>query len=246
MFDKQKIITLIDLTSLNESDRPEDIIALCDKAKRASVAAVCIYAQFVTLAKNELKGTDIKVATVVNFPAGNMEIHEVEAEIKSAIDTGVDEIDLVIPYQDYIQEGRSDKAIQLVKACKTLCADRVLKVIIESGELASPERIKKAALDSMLAGADFIKTSTGKTSEGANLAAVEIMLSEIKQYQITNAHWVGCKVSGGVRTYEDACQYLSIAQAVLDKSYISNTTFRFGASGLLDNLLGNEIITKHY
>lgn len=246
MFNKQKIITLIDLTSLNENDRAEDIMALCDKAKQASVAAVCIYAQFVSLAKQQLKGTNIKVATVVNFPSGNMEIREVETEIKRAIKSGADEIDVVIPYQDYIQAGQSDNAITLVEACKALCGDRVLKVIIESGELKYPERIKKASSDAMLAGADFIKTSTGKTLKGASLEAAEIMLSEIKQYQITNNRLVGCKISGGVRTYDDACAYLSVARDKLGESYVSNRRFRFGASGLLDNLLGSRITAKNH
>ncbi|WP_235603283.1 deoxyribose-phosphate aldolase, partial [Piscirickettsia litoralis] len=156
---------------------------LCSQASNrlGAVAAVCVYPQFVSLAKKLLKDKKIQVATVVNFPLGNESADKIFTEIKQALVEGADEIDLVIPYQEYLQQGYSDHALMLVRESKASCQNKLLKVILETGELKSQELIFKAASDAIISGADFIKTSTGKTPVGATLEAVEVMLSAIKE-----------------------------------------------------------------
>ncbi|MCP3942109.1 MAG: deoxyribose-phosphate aldolase [Desulfobacteraceae bacterium] len=239
MFSRQQIISLIDLTSLNDNDTPEAIEKLCNKATTASgnVAAVCIYPQFIAQAKKLLQDTGIKVATVANFPSGDGEITNILSQIKQSLLDGADEIDVVIPYKDYIADGTSTKSIEIVRAAKKLCKNKTLKVIIESGSLKAADLIEKAAEDAILAGADFIKTSTGKVEVGATLDAAGIMLKAVAGIE---GRKVGFKASGGVKNYEQSCQYLDLATKICGSDFISNNYFRFGASSLLDDLLGNK------
>lgn len=237
MISKQKIVSLIDLTQLGDNDTNEDIVKLCSKAKNSlgEVAAICVFKQFVPVVKKQL-GQGFKVATVVNFPTGDKNIEEVLVETQEALDLGADEIDLVIDYKEYIEKGTSDKSIKMMAEVKKLCKDKVLKVIIESGALASVDLITKVSQDVIDAGADFIKTSTGKTKVGATTQAVEAMMSAIKDSKAK----VGFKASGGIRNYEDAVAYIEIAQKTLSEDFVKPATFRFGVSGLLDNLISNE------
>ena len=239
---KQEIVSLIDLTRLGDNDTSNDIINLANKAKNnlGQVAALCVYKEFIQIVKDKL-GQDFKVATVTNFPKGNSDLKIVLDETKQALENGADEIDLVIDFNDYIKNGKSDKSCELISESKKLCKDKTLKVIIESGELKSEELIRKVSSDAIENGADFIKTSTGKVSIGATLDACNIMIDEI----VKSGKKVGFKASGGIRTYEEALKYTKMAQDKISKDFVNNESFRFGVSGLLDNLLTNTKVDKN-
>ncbi|WP_150467881.1 deoxyribose-phosphate aldolase [Francisella sp. SYW-9] len=236
MISKEKIVSLMDLTLLGDNDTDTDILKLCSKARNSlgSVAALCVYKEFIPVVKKEL-GADFKVATVVNFPKGNANLEDVLSETKQALTLGADEIDLVIDYKEYIEKGSSEKSQDMVSQVKKLCNDKTLKVIIESGELQSSDLIEKVSSDAVSSGADFIKTSTGKTNVGATLEAAETMLKVIKKLN----QEVGFKASGGIRNCSQAVAYAELADKILSNNYVNPRTFRFGVSGLLDNLLNN-------
>lgn len=241
----QTSLKLMDLTSLNDTDNNQTIIDLCHQANTpvGHTAAICIYPQFIILAKKtlaELGLSHIKVATVTNFPMGTADVALAVKQTQQAIKLGADEVDVVFPYRALIQ-GDESIGFELVKACKEACSDQVtLKVIIESGELKSPELIRKASEISIDAGADFIKTSTGKVAVNATLDAAKIMLDVIKEKN----QQVGFKAAGGVKTAQDAAAYLSLAQDILGKDWIQASSFRFGASSLLGDLL-SQLDVEH-
>lgn len=238
-------LTLMDLTSLNDTDSSDSIVQLCRQASTAvgDTAAICIYPQFIILAKRvlaELGLGHIKVATVTNFPMGAADVALAVKQTEQAIKLGADEVDVVFPYRALMQ-GDEDIGFDLVKACKEACGkDITLKVIIESGELMQPELIKRASEISIDAGADFIKTSTGKVAVNATLDAAEVMLQVIKEKNPN----VGFKAAGGVKTAADAQAYLNLAYALLGKDWVKPSLFRFGASSLLGNLL-TELEVEH-
>ncbi|MGQ4002685.1 deoxyribose-phosphate aldolase [Francisellaceae bacterium CB299] len=236
MISKEKIVSLMDLTQLGDNDTDADIIKLCEKARNllGEVAAICVYKQFVPLVKKQL-GKDFEVATVINFPAGKSSLEDVLAETQDALSLGADEIDLVIDYKGYIANGNSEYSCNLVSQVKKLCANKTLKVIIETGELKDDTLIKKVATDAIVNGADFVKTSTGKTPVGATPEAAKTILETIC---VINPK-VGFKASGGIRDYKQAIQYMQLADTIIDNSYINPNKFRFGVSGLLDNLLNS-------
>ncbi len=233
-------LQLMDLTTLNNDDTNESVIHLCQLAQSSfgNVAAVCIYPQFVAVAKQQLAAqgaSKIKVATVVNFPDGCDVLDDVLLQTQQAISDGADEIDLVLPYRA-LMAGDEQAGYEMVKQCKKLCGEQVLlKVIIESGVLKTPALIKKASEIAIDAGADFIKTSTGKVSVNATLEAAEIMLKTIKEKGVWDH--VGFKAAGGVRTTEEAAQYLTLAENILGTEWLNARHFRFGASSLLSDLL---------
>ena len=233
---------LMDLTSLNDNDTNEVITALCQQAKTefGAPAAICVYPRFIPIARKALKQLgleQVKIATVTNFPAGNDDIQIAIAETNAAIAYGADEVDVVFPYRTLIN-GDEKCGFELVSACKQVCAENgvLLKVIIESGELQTSELIRKASEISIKAGADFIKTSTGKVKVNATLQSAEIMLQTIADLQVQDK--VGFKAAGGVRTAADAQQYLQLTAKILGEQWINSNHFRFGASGLLNDLLG--------
>ncbi|RZQ55189.1 deoxyribose-phosphate aldolase [Pseudidiomarina tainanensis] len=233
-----RAIQLMDLTSLNNNDSPETISALCEAAntKYGTPAAICVFPEMVVWSKLELGRLGlgaVKVATVTNFPEGSINIQRAEAETARAVAAGADEIDVVFPYRALI-EGDVRVGLQLVKACKVACADKaLLKVIIESGELQTPELIRQASDIAIAGGADFIKTSTGKVPVNATLEATRIMLEAIK----ASGAKCGFKAAGGVRTAEDALQYIELAESMMGADWVHAENFRFGASSLLGNLL---------
>lgn len=238
---KQAALTslkLMDLTSLNDTDTGETIIALCHQANTpvGHTAAICIYPQFIILAKKtlaELGLSHIKIATVTNFPMGSADVALALQKTEQAIKLGADEVDVVFPYRALMQ-GDERIGYDLVKACKDACGDQVtLKVIIESGELKTPALIQKASEISIEAGADFIKTSTGKVAVNATLEAADIMLNVIKAKNTQ----VGFKAAGGVKTAADAEAYLQLTESILGPNWVDADHFRFGASSLLGNLL---------
>lgn len=236
-YSAEQVIALLDLTSLNETDTPEIIENLCLRAQtlKGNVAAVCIYPQFVALAKKLLSDTDIKICTVANFPHGNDDLANVLPAIKQSIEQGAQEIDVVIPYQTLLA---GDNIVEtFVRNCKEQCGSKItLKVILETGMLQSAEMISVASRAAILGGADFIKTSTGKVAVNATLAAFNLMLSAIKD----SNRKVGIKPAGGIRTKQQACEYLSACEEVLGSEWLSPTYLRIGASSLLDELLENR------
>lgn len=231
----RRALPLLDLTSLNDGDDAETAAALCRRAvtPAGSVAAVCLWPTFVTQAKQTLAGTGIKVATVVNFPGGSFPADRVADQITRALAAGADEIDVVMNYADIIQ-GSGQRALEHLQACRVACGDTTMKVILETGSLAKPALIDKAARIAVAGGADFLKTSTGKVPVGATLGAARLMLEACRDAERP----VGFKASGGVRSLADAAAYLAAADEICGAGWASPATFRFGASGLLDALLG--------
>ena len=233
----QRGISLMDLTTLNDDDTDQKVIDLCHKAltPAGKTAAVCIYPRFIPIARKtlrELGVEDVRIATVTNFPHGNDDIEIAVTETKAAIAYGADEVDVVFPYRA-LMAGNEQIGYDLVKACKAACGDKLLKVIIESGELKTPELIRKASEIAIDAGADFIKTSTGKVPVNATLEAAEIMMTVISEKNPN----VGFKPAGGVRDAETTAEFLNTAERILGADWVSPRTFRFGASSLLTSLL---------
>ena len=236
---KKVAIQCLDYTSLNDTDTDDDVRTLCERAMTpmGNVAAICIFPDFVDFAKRTLVDPEIKIATVVNFPTGAEKIDRVLAVTRSVIFDGADEIDVVLPYSAYLA-GEREACIDFLKAVKTACGDKVLKVILETGELADVKMIRQASDDAISAGADFLKTSTGKVKIGATLEAAEQMLNACRDHFEKTGKTVGFKASGGIRTKQDAVQYITLARSIMGENWVTPTTFRLGASSLLANLLG--------
>lgn len=231
-----RALKLMDLTTLNDDDTDEKVIALCHQAKTpvGNTAAICIYPRFIPIARKTLKeqGTpEIRIATVTNFPHGNDDIEIALAETRAAIAYGADEVDVVFPYRA-LMAGDRDIGFELVKACKEACGGKLLKVIIESGELKDAALIRAASEISIRAGADFIKTSTGKVPVNATLEAADVMLNVIRE----QGGKCGFKAAGGVKSAAEAKQYLELAGGLLGDAWVNADHFRFGASSLLANL----------
>lgn len=241
-----RALKLMDLTTLNDDDTDQKVIELCHNAKTAvgTTAAICIYPRFIPIAKKtllEIGASEVRIATVTNFPHGNDDIDIAVAETKAAIAYGTDEVDVVFPYRALIA-GNEEIGFELVKQCKAACGDILLKVIIETGELKEPALIKRASELCIEAGADFIKTSTGKVAINATPEAAEIMLTVIRDMGV--AKTVGFKPAGGVKTSEDAAKYLAMADTILGSEWADSMHYRFGASSLLTNLLNTLEVTS--
>ncbi|MGL4239977.1 MAG: deoxyribose-phosphate aldolase [Beijerinckiaceae bacterium] len=231
-----RALRLLDLTDLNDGCREDHVEALIQKAltPHGPVAAVCIWPQFVSLAKARLKGKPVKVATVINFPKGGDDVERAIEDTEEALDDGADEIDLVMPYRALLA-GDEIAVRSMIGEVHELVDDARarLKVILETGELPDQATIRKAADIAIDCGAHFIKTSTGKTKTSATPEAVRTMLAAIKAADRT----VGLKPSGGIRTLADAKLYLDLVDADMGPVWVSQGTFRFGASGLYDALM---------
>lgn len=231
----RRVLGLLDLTNLNEDCDEAAIDVLCKKSRTAfgDVAAVCVYPAWVPAAKQRLKRSNVRVATVANFPDGAGDGGGAPETARRAIEAGADEIDVVLPWRALL-DGQADAALDVVRRTRaTVPADRFLKVILETGMIGDPTKIAEAARIAIDGGADFIKTSTGKTPVSATPEAVRVMLQVIK----ASDRRVGLKPSGGIRTLSDAAKYLALADAAMGPEWASVATFRFGASGLLDDLL---------
>lgn len=235
----QTMLTLMDLTSLNESDTEASIAALCQKAATpfGHVAAVCVFPPFVKQVAAALNGSAVKVATVANFPRGTGAIDDVISSISKSIRDGAQEIDVVFPYERYLA-GDVEYSVDFIKKCKAACGERILlKVILETGAFPDTQMIAAASRDVLLAGADFLKTSTGKMATGATPQAATAMLMAIKEMSAELNRVVGFKVSGGVRTISQASEYIDIATQIMGPDWVTSRTFRLGASQLLDVVL---------
>lgn len=230
-----RVLALLDLTRLEEDPDDGPVRELCARALAAPVrpAAVCVYRQFVGAARQALgEDSGVRVATVANFPAGNAEPRLAALECEQAVAAGADEVDVVFPWRALLM-GNEAIGADLVTACRDACGARTLKVILESGMIDNRHQLQRAAEITIHAGADFIKTSTGKAQVNATPEAARLMLETIRDC----ARPVGFKVAGGVRTLEDARQYMQLAEAIMAEDRVSPRHFRIGASGLLDVLL---------
>ena len=230
---KAKILSLLDLTSLNDDDTPAVIDALCRNATQAigKVAAVCVYPPFVAQSRARLPANC--GINVVNFPSGNEPLADVLAQTQQALADGANEIDLVFPYKA-LQQGNAAAGEAMCSQIATLVHQHSgsLKVILETGAL-SPEHIAQAAQIAIAAGADFLKTSTGKIAHGASLEASAILLDQIAQAKQP----VGLKISGGVRDIATAQAYIAQAAAKMGEDWVQPENFRIGASSLLKELI---------
>ncbi|MEE4295156.1 MAG: deoxyribose-phosphate aldolase [Wenzhouxiangella sp.] len=232
-------LKLLDLTSLSDSDDDQTVEQLSKRAGTTEqhVAALCVMPGLVThtaeaLARLGLQG-QVRVATVVNFPTGDESADAVVEQARAALTSGADEIDLVFPYRSLIN-GDEKTGYQLVNRCRQACSGHILKVILETGELKSSELIRGASEIAIAAGADFIKTSTGKVPVNATPSAAKTMMETIRD----SSRPTGFKASGGIRTTEEAAVYLDLARDILGEQWLRPERFRFGASSLLDDLLG--------
>ncbi|NVZ62801.1 deoxyribose-phosphate aldolase [Pseudomonas gingeri] len=234
----RQAIGLLDLTSLSNDDDAERVISLCQRALTpfGPVAAVCVFPRFVTLARktlDRLGASAIRVATVVNFPYGGPNVASAVSETEAVLKAGANEVDLVYPYRSLLM-GDTQTGKTMVSACRELCAGRArLKVILETGELRDPQMIRQASQDAIAAGADFLKTSTGKVLINATEQAARIMLEAIAE----RGGLVGLKAAGGIRTFDDARTYIELAKARFGADWVDADHLRLGASGLLDELL---------
>ncbi len=224
-----RALALLDLTDLSEDSSEAGARELCARARSGPVpvAAVCLWPRWIGAAKAALAGSPVRIATVVNFPSGGGAPDVVAAEIAAALAAGADEIDLVLPWRAFLA-GDAAPARAMVTSAKRQCGDRLLKVILESGEYPDRARVTDAAELAVAAGADFIKTSTGKTARSASPEAARAMLDVIARA----GRPVGLKPSGGIRTLADAGLYLSLADEIMGPGWAAPATFRFGASGL--------------
>jgi deoxyribose-phosphate aldolase len=238
-----RALKLLDLTDLSDQCSEIAVAQLCARAvgRPAPVAAICIWPRHVSVARRVLGDSPVKVATVVNFPAGGTNVARVSADTAEAIGDGAQEIDLVLPYEAFLS-GDEQIAADMVSEIKAACVEggALLKVILETGAYPDQAAIRRASDLAIAGGADFIKTSTGKTSVSATPAAARTMLEAIR----ASGRPVGLKPSGGIRTLADARAYLALADEMMGPHWAQASTFRFGASGLhqvlVDRLTGAD------
>lgn len=242
-------VSMLDLTSLNDNDSEADILALCENAvftdnqgEQHAVAALCIYPRFIPFARHQLDQLgyyQVRLATVSNFPHGRDDIDAAVKETRACVAYGADEVDVVFPYQAF-KRGDEKTAFNLVAACKAECGTQAqLKVILETGELGDAETIARASDVAIQAGADFIKTSTGKVAVNATPEAASIMLQRIA----AQPRAVGFKPAGGIKNIDDVSAYFHIVKDHVGASRLSPGYFRFGASsllGVLKNILNDS------
>lgn len=239
------ILNVIDLTTLEGSDNKAKVQQLCEKALNfrdevrqiPTTAAVCVYPPFAAQAKSILKGTDVHVACVAGaFPAGQSPIEIKIAEVAYAVSQGADEIDMVISRGKFL-EGDYQTVYNEIAAIKAACGQAHLKVILETGELKTADNIYKASQIAIAAGADFIKTSTGKIAVNATPEAFLVMLDAIKAHYEATGKMVGMKPAGGISDAKTAIDFLKILENVLGEKWLTNRYFRIGASRLADKIL---------
>lgn len=238
-------LNMIDLTTLEGKDTPAKVKQMCYKAQHLhdtcpgipNVAAVCVYPSMVAVAKNELKGSDVKVASVSTaFPSGQAPLQIKLDDTKFAVDSGADEIDMVISRGKFL-EGDYNFVYDEIAAIKEVCGNARLKVILETGELVTLDNIRKASDIAMYAGADFIKTSTGKIKPAATMQVTYTMLQAIKDFHEETGIMVGMKPAGGISNSKLALHYLVMVNETLGGEWLTNEWFRFGASSLANDVL---------
>ena len=236
---------MVDLTTLAGMDTPGKVIQLCQKAKNPhtgypdlpTVAAVCVYPNMVPVAKKALRGTDINIASVATaFPSGMTTLEAKLEETEHVVAEGADEVDMVISRGDFLK-GNFNYVYDEIVAIKEACGDAHLKVILETGELQTYENVRKASDLAMHAGADFIKTSTGKVKPAATQPVTLVMLEAIRDYFYDTGRMVGMKPAGGIRKAKQAIQYLVLVKETLGVDWLTPDYIRFAASSLANDLL---------
>lgn len=238
-------VAMVDLTTLEGNDTPGKVASLCAKARRPdpadpdcpSVAAVCLYPDLIAGAVRQLRGTKVAVASVATaFPSGRASLATRLADVREAVAAGADEIDMVIDRGAFLA-GRYGQVFDDIVAVRRECGEAHLKVILETGELATYDNVARASWLALLAGADFIKTSTGKVSPAATPPVAVTMLSVVRDFAARTGILRGVKVAGGIRSSKDALRYLVAVREVAGERWLSPALFRFGASSLLNDLL---------
>jgi len=239
------VLSMIDLTTLEGKDTEGKVKQMCYKAAHLhdvipglpTVAAVCVYPTMVKTAKDALKGTSVKVASVSTaFPSGQSTREIKITDTKYAVENGADEIDMVISRGEFLK-GNYEYVFDEIAAIKEACGPARLKVIFETGELSTLDNVRKASDIAMYAGADFIKTSTGKISPAATMPVTLVMLEAIRDYYYKTGRMVGMKPAGGISTSKAALHYLVMVKETLGGAWLSNQWFRFGASSLANDVL---------
>jgi len=253
-------ISMVDLTTLEGADSAGKVKALCSKAVRPdptdltvpSVGAICVYNDMVKIARTELDaigGGDVAVAAVATaFPSGRATLAVKKLDTQDAIDAGANEIDMVIDRGAFLS-GHLGEVFDQIKVIKELCGNKAhLKVILETGELVTYDNVRKASYLAMLAGADFIKTSTGKVAPAATAPVVLVMLEAVRDYFALTGTRIGVKPAGGIRTTKDAIKQLVLVNETAGSEWLKPSLFRIGASALLNDLLMQrmKLRTGHY
>lgn len=240
----RRILSFLDFTSLEGSDNPEKIRLFCRKALSfkdqglPAPAAVCVYPPFIGTARKVLTGTGIRVATTAAaFPSGQLPLSLKLGEIRYAVEEGTDEIDVVISRGTFL-EGNFQELLYELESMRSAAATKTLKVILETGELKTFENIAKASELAIRAGADFIKTSTGKSAPAATPEAVFVMVHVINQHYLRTGKKIGIKPAGGIADAESALFYYNIVKEIAGESWLSPDLFRIGASRLADQITG--------
>jgi deoxyribose-phosphate aldolase len=245
LFALELAIRMMDLTTLEGADTPGKVAALCSKAVRPdpsepsipSCAAVCIYPNLVPPAVERLRGTGVKVASVATaFPSGHAPLDVKLREVEEVVAMGADEVDMVIDRGAFLS-GRYAKVYEEIVRVKDVCGDAHLKVILEVAELGTYDNVRRASILAMAAGADFIKTSTGKLSGSATLPVTLVMLEAIRDVYEQTGRKVGMKPAGGIRQAKQAVQYLVQLHETLGPEWLTPDLYRFGASSLLNDVL---------
>ncbi len=246
-------LSMVDLTTLDAKDTPGKVMQLCIKAMHPhdgfpgipQVAAVCVYPNMVRIAKESLKGSKVKVAAVATaFPSGMSSRKVKIEETKWAVNEGADEIDMVISRGHFLQ-GEYNFVFDEIAAVKEACGTAHLKVILETGELSTLDNVRRASDIAMHAGADFIKTSTGKVQPAATLPVTLVMLEAIRDYYYETGKKIGMKPAGGIATSKLAIQYLVVLRETLGQDWLNPDMFRFGASTLANDLLMQIVKEKN-
>jgi deoxyribose-phosphate aldolase len=246
-------ISMVDLTTLEGADTPGKVSALCGKAIRPDpadpsvppVAAVCVYPDLVPVARAAVVGSPVKVASVATaFPSGRASLTVKLADVADAVSSGADEVDMVIDRGAFLA-GRYGLVLEEVRAVKEACGRAHLKVILETGELATYDNVRRACWTAMIGGADFVKTSTGKVTPAATLPVALVMLEAVKDFADASGTAVGVKVAGGIRTTKDAIRYLVVVNEVAGDEWLVPDRFRIGASTLLNDLLMQRSKQQH-
>jgi deoxyribose-phosphate aldolase len=245
-------ITMIDLTTLEGKDTRGKVQQLCYKAMHPNdlysdipkVAAVCVYPSFVGIAKKALEGSGVLVASVATaFPSGQAALEVKLNDVKTAVDQGADEVDMVISRGEFLA-GNYQSVFDEIVTIKKACGNSHLKVILETGELETLDNVRKASEIAMYAGADFIKSSTGKIQPAATMQVTYVMLDAIKDYYTKTGKMIGMKPAGGISNAKLALHYLVMLNEVLGEKWMNKNYFRFGASSLLNDLLMQLIKMK--
>ncbi|WP_436773641.1 deoxyribose-phosphate aldolase [Yinghuangia sp. YIM S09857] len=238
-------ISMIDLTTLEGADTPGKVRALCAKALHPDPgapdaprpAAICVYPDLVAEAKKALGAAPVKVASVATaFPSGRAALDVKLSDVAEAVRAGADEIDMVIDRGAFLS-GRYQQVFDEIVAVKAACGDAHLKVILETGELSTYDNVRRASWLAMLAGADFIKTSTGKVATNATLPVTLVMLEAVRDFRAATGRQIGVKPAGGIRTTKDAVKYLVLVNETAGPDWLTPDWFRLGASSLLNDLL---------